>query len=105
LADCRFPWQAFRKARNLRLEYPAAIYHVMNRCDRCEAIFTDDADRQRFLDWPGEACAKTQWQVHAFCLLPNHLLLVMQTPMRDRQQFKGVVKVDNRFCVAPVLLF
>src|SRR6266851_4874927 len=54
-------------ARKLRLEYPGAIYHVMNRGDRREAIFTDDEDRQRFLDCLGEACAKTQWQVHAFC--------------------------------------
>ncbi len=67
-------------ARKLRLEYPGAIYHVMNRGDRREAIFTDDADRQRFLDCLGEACAKTQWQVHAFCLLPNHFHLVLETP-------------------------
>ena len=67
-------------ARKLRLEYPGAIYHVMNRGDRREAIFTDDADRQRFLDCLGEACAKTQWQVHAFCLMPNHFHLVLETP-------------------------
>ena len=55
-------------ARQLRLAYPRATYHVMNRGNRHEAIFTDDADRQRFLDCLGEACAKTQWEVHAFCL-------------------------------------
>ena len=31
--------------RKLRLTYPRAIYHVMNRGDRRVAIFTDDADR------------------------------------------------------------
>jgi REP element-mobilizing transposase RayT len=67
-------------ARKLRLEYPGAIYDVMNRGDRREAIFTDDAGRQRFLDRLGEACAKTQWPVHAFCLLPNHFHLVLETP-------------------------
>ena len=72
----------------------------MNRGDRREATFTDDAGRQRFLDCLGEACARTQWPLHAFCLLPNHFHLVMETPMRNRQQFKGVVKVHNRFCVA-----
>src|SRR6266852_7384330 len=55
-------------ARKLRLAYPRAIYHVMNRRDRREAIFTDDAGRRRFLDCLGEACARTQWPVHAFCL-------------------------------------
>ena len=36
-------------ARKLRVQYPGAIYHVLNRGDRREPIFKDDADRQRFL--------------------------------------------------------
>ena len=36
-------------ARQLRIEYPGAIYHVMNRGDRREPIFYDDADRRRFV--------------------------------------------------------
>jgi REP element-mobilizing transposase RayT len=52
--------------RQLRIEYPGAIYHVMNRGDRREPIFRDDADRHRFLETLGEACAKTDWQVHAW---------------------------------------
>lgn len=36
-------------ARKLRVEYPGAIYHVMNRGDRREAIFHDDRDRDLFL--------------------------------------------------------
>ena len=41
-------------ARRLRLEYPGAIYHVMNRGDRREPIFADDEDRQKFLGWTDE---------------------------------------------------
>jgi putative transposase len=33
----------------LRIEYPGAIYHVMNRGDRREPIFRDDTDREYFL--------------------------------------------------------
>jgi len=51
--------------RKLRLEYPGAIYHVMNRGDQRENIFRDDADRERFLFTLGEACGKAGWQVHA----------------------------------------
>jgi putative transposase len=54
--------------RALRLEYEGTINHLMNRGDRHEAIFHDDADRQRFLETLGETCAKTDWQVHSFCL-------------------------------------
>ena len=67
-------------ARKLRVEYPGAIYHVMNRGDRQEPIFKDDEDRRRFLVTLGEACGKTGWQVHALCLMPNHFHLVMETP-------------------------
>jgi putative transposase len=43
-------------ARKLRIQYPGAIYHVMNRGDRREAIFEDDEDRQRLLETLTEAC-------------------------------------------------
>ena len=67
-------------ARKLRVEYPGAIYHVMNRGDRREPIFQDDADRQRFLETLGEVCRKTVWQIHACCLMENHFHLVLETP-------------------------
>jgi putative transposase len=67
-------------ARKLRVEYPGAIYHVMNRGDRREPIFRDEEDRRRFITTLGEACAKTGWQVHALCLMHNHFHLVVETP-------------------------
>ena len=70
-------------ARKPRVEYPGAIYHVMNRGDRREAIFRDDEDRRRFLGTLGEACVKTCWQVHALCLMPNHFHLVVETPQSN----------------------
>ncbi len=47
-------------ARKLRIQYPGAVYHVMNRGDRRESIFHDDADRQRFIETLDEACGKTE---------------------------------------------
>lgn len=64
----------------MRVQYPGAIYHVMNRGDRRESIFEDDKDRQRFLTTLGEACGKTEWQIHAFCLMSNHFHFVVETP-------------------------
>ena len=53
-------------ARKLRVEYPAAIHHVMNPdADRREPIFLDEADRQRFVQTLGEVGAKTGW-LHAW---------------------------------------
>ena len=67
------------KARKLRIEYPGAIYHVMNRGDHREDIFKDDQDRRRFLDTLGETCVKTDWRVYAYCLMANHFHLVVET--------------------------
>lgn len=66
--------------RKLRVEFPGAVYHVMNRGDRREAIVRDAKDRERCLETLAEACSKTGWQVHAFCLMPNHFHLVVETP-------------------------
>jgi putative transposase len=67
-------------ARRLRVEYPGALYHLMNRGDLRELIFKDDQDRGCFLETLGLACGKTDWQVHALCLMPNHFHLVVETP-------------------------
>jgi putative transposase len=49
-------------ARKVRIQYPGAIYHVMNRGDRREAIFEDDEDRERLLQTLAQDCQKTGWQ-------------------------------------------
>ena len=66
--------------RELRIEYPGAIYHTLNRGDQREDVFLDDGDRQRFLGTPEERCAKTGWEAHAYCLMRNHFQLVIETP-------------------------
>ena len=70
-------------ARKLRIQYPGAIYHIMNRGDRREPIFKDDHDRTGFLETLGEVCVKTGWLVHAFCLMNNHFHLVIETPQAN----------------------
>ena len=45
-------------ARKARTEFEGAVYHVLGRGDRREAIFSDDADRKQFLLTPG--CSSRQ---------------------------------------------
>jgi putative transposase len=56
------------------------MYHVMSGGDQRDDIFFDDVDRYDFLRTLGEARLKTDWQVHAFCLMRNHYHLVIETP-------------------------
>ena len=67
-------------ARKPRVEYEGAIYHVMSRGDRREAIFRDDTDRKQFLRSLGEVCGRTGWRVHAYVLMSNHYHLLLETP-------------------------
>ena len=52
----------------------------MNRGDRREPIFLDNLDRELFTSTLGETCRKTAWEVHAYCWMPNHFHLVIETP-------------------------
>jgi putative transposase len=66
--------------RQARVQYAGAIYHLMSRGDRQEDIFLDHVDRQDFLKTLAEACQKTGWQLHSYCLMRNHFHLVAETP-------------------------
>ena len=41
----------------------------------------------------GEACRKTEWQAHAYCLMSNHFHLISAT---GRQEFAGRVEARRR---------
>jgi putative transposase len=69
-----------RHGAQARIEYPGAMYHVLNRGDQREDIFRTEADRELFLETFTQACAKTDWQVHAYCLMRNHFHLAIETP-------------------------
>jgi REP element-mobilizing transposase RayT len=56
------------------------VYHVLNRGNYRTAIFQHDRTKQAFLKCLGEACAKTGWRVHAWCLMSNHYHLAVSTP-------------------------
>ena len=65
--------------RKPRVEYEGAVYHVMDRGDRLEAIYLDDGDRELFLKTLGEACERTGWRVHSYVLMSNHYHLLLET--------------------------
>jgi REP element-mobilizing transposase RayT len=66
--------------RSIRIECPGALYHVMARGNRKEAIYRDDDDRRFFLKTLAEGCAMTGWRLHAWVLMSNHYHLLIETP-------------------------
>ena len=67
-------------SRPLRIEYPNAWYHLMNRGRRGEEIFFDKHDYQMFIDLLVETTEMWNFRVSAYCLMPNHYHLLIQTP-------------------------
>lgn len=50
----------------LRVEFPGAIYHVINRGNYRSWIFRDPRTRAAFETCLFEACQKSAWVLHAF---------------------------------------
>lgn len=67
-------------SRPLRIEYRDAWYHVMNRGRRGEEIFSEQKDYHLFVDLLIESAHMWNVRVAAFCLMPNHYHLLVQTP-------------------------
>ncbi len=66
-------------ARHARQLAGSGIYHVMLRGVNRDAIFLDDADRERFLHSLAEAKQASGCHVLAYCLMTNHVHLVLRT--------------------------
>ena len=67
-------------ARPLRIEYLNAWYHIMNRGRRGEQIFATKGDYFRFIDLLEDTSEMWNLRVAAYCLMPNHYHLLVQTP-------------------------
>ena len=67
-------------SRPLRIEYPGAYYHVMNRGLSRAAIFSIDDDYGMFLAAVEEASRYFDIRIIAFCLMTNHYHLLIHTP-------------------------
>ncbi len=66
-------------ARQWRIEYTDALYHVLSRGNNGQAIVVDDRDRDKFLEVLGRMCSRFDVAILAYVLMDNHYHLLMQT--------------------------
>jgi putative transposase len=67
-------------ARKLRLEFPGAFYHVINRGNYRSPIFEQAKTKAAFEACLFEACRKSGWRLHAHVVMGNHYHLALETP-------------------------
>lgn len=90
-------------ARPLRIEYPDAWYHVLNRGRRREKIFFSDNDYKLFFKILDDCHKLFNLEIHAYSLIPNHYHLLVHTPMgnlsRGMRHLNGVYtqKINKKY--------
>ncbi len=66
-------------SRPIRIEFPGATYHITSRGHAQASIFSDDGDREFFLERLGKIAERFHWLCHAYCLMTDHYHLVIET--------------------------
>lgn len=66
-------------SRAPRILYPGAVYHVTSRGNRRANIYVDERDFLTWQDLLAETVQRYNFAVHAFCQMPNHYHLLVET--------------------------
>jgi REP element-mobilizing transposase RayT len=67
-------------ARPLRLEYPGACYHVINRGNYRRNVFAPKGAAEAFERCLDEVAVAFGWRIHAYVIMRNHFHLAVETP-------------------------
>lgn len=66
-------------ARQWRIEFPGALYHVLSRGNGRQDIFLGDNDRRLFVDLLAELSERFNLEIYAYVLMGNHYHLLLKT--------------------------
>ena len=78
-------------ARQKRIWYPGATYHVMSRGNRRSAIYKEHSDYVHFLEIMRMVKEKYPFTVHSICLMTNHFHMSIETG--DTELWKLMQKI------------
>ena len=82
-----------------RKKSKTGYYHIIIRGNEKRNIFNDDKDRLRFIDILYQKKKKDAFHLHAFCLMDNHVHMMMSEGLED------IAKVMQRITVSYVYYF
>ena len=70
-------------ARLARIVVPGVPHHVTQRGNRRQPTFFEEGDYQEYLVFMGEWCRRKGVSVWAYCLMPNHVHLIVVPETED----------------------
>jgi hypothetical protein len=73
-------------ARQLRIEYKEAFYHVTSRGNQREQIFWDDRDREELKKILQKTKERYGYILHAYVFMDNHYHFLIETPYANIKQ-------------------
>jgi putative transposase len=62
-----------------RIQVAGGLYHVTTRGNRGQPIVHETYDYELFLWLIGRVARQHEWQIHAYCVMPNHYHLLLTT--------------------------
>ena len=74
-------------ARRPRLLAPGVLYHVIVRGNQRQKTFLSDGDYQAYLEMLGRYRGRLGLTVYAYCLMPNHVHLLVETGAQPLSRF------------------
>ena len=67
--------------RKPRQEVAGGVFHVYARGNDKRDIYLQPSDHRRYLSMLGGEAEKRRWNLLAYCLMPNHVHLLIATPV------------------------
>ena len=83
-------------ARLSRLVVPGQPHHVTQRGNRGLETFSSDGDYETYLALLGERCLAAECEVWAYCLMPNHVHLILKPADEDGLR-RGLAEAHRRY--------
>ena len=74
-------------ARRPRLFAPGVLYHVIVRGNQRQKTFTAESDYQAYIERLARYRKKYDYVVHAYCLMPNHVHLLVESSEQPLAKF------------------
>jgi putative transposase len=81
--------------RRLRNEYEDGYYHVHTRGNNKQPLYSDDLDRNVFLQFVARSQEKYDWIIFEWCLMTNHYHFVVRITEKGLAQ--GISELNGSF--------